>query len=516
VPEVINMATQVIDTLSPPDSSTVSCGCGAYALDGEQRQQLAIQALAQTDSVTKLAERHGVSRKFVYHQADKGAQALEDVFQSPPLAHDEVLFYLPVTRAWLRQVVLGLVLLCHSSFRGVIAFFRDLLDQPIALGTVHNIVQQTVVEARRINARQDLSGVRAGSHDELFQGRKPVLAGIDLDTLYCYLLAAEAHRDAETWAVHLLDLTEQGLKPDYVVADGGTGLRAGQALAWPEVACDGDVFHGLQTVTRLATTLEKRAYAAINESEQLEKKMGRAKRRKRGRSLSKKLARARAAEVTAIHLADTVQTLSTWLREDILALAGPDALDRRMLYDFVVDSLHELEALDRRRLRPVRSTLANQRDTLLAFATRLDQELEALAKQFAVPVYHVREMLALTQLPSTSTTYWIRTTALHQQLHGRFFPLQQALEDQCSRLHRASSLVENFNSRLRNYFFLRRQVGPAYLDLLRFFLNHTPFARSERPERRGKSPTELLSGQSHPHWLEMLGFTRFRQAHVTA
>jgi len=126
-----------------------------------------------------LAERHGVSRKFVYHQADKGSQALNEVFQAPPLADDEVLFYLPITRAWLRQVVLGLVLLCHSSFRGVIAFFRDLLDQPIALGTVHNIVQQAVVEARPINARQDLSGVRAGSHDELFQGGKPVLAGID-------------------------------------------------------------------------------------------------------------------------------------------------------------------------------------------------------------------------------------------------------------------------------------------------------------------------------------------------
>jgi hypothetical protein len=53
-----------------------------------------------------------------------------------------------------------------------------------------------------------------------------------------------------------------------VVADGGTGLRAGQALAWPEVGCDGDVFHGLQIVTRLATTLEKRAYAAIDQREQ--------------------------------------------------------------------------------------------------------------------------------------------------------------------------------------------------------------------------------------------------------
>ncbi len=253
------MATQVTDTLSQPDSSTVRVGWAAHALDGEQRQQLAVQVLARTEPVTELAERHQVSRKFLYQQADKGEQALEQVFQSPSPSDEEVWFYLPVTRAWLRQVVLGLLLLCHSSFRGVIAFFRDLLDQPIALGTVHNIVQEAVVEARRINARQDLSGVRAGRHDELFQSAQPVLAGIDLDSLYCYRLAAEAQRDAETWAVHLWDLAAQGLRPEYVVADGGTGLRAGQALAWPEVACDGDVFHGLQTVTRLVATLEKRA-----------------------------------------------------------------------------------------------------------------------------------------------------------------------------------------------------------------------------------------------------------------
>ena len=79
-------------------------------------------------------------------------------------------------------------------------------------------------------------------------------------------------------------------------------------------------------------------------------------------------------------------------------------------------------------------------------------------------------------------------------------------------LHRASSLVENLNSRLRSYFFLRRDVGPSYLELLRFFLNHRPYLRSAKSQRRGKTPAQLLTGQDHPHWLEMLGFQRFRRA----
>ena len=76
---------------------------------------------------------------------------------------------------------------------------------------------------------------------------------------------------------------------------------------------------------------------------------------------------------------------------------------------------------------------------------------------------------------------------------------------------RASSLVESLNSRLRNYFFLRKQLGPDYLNLLQFFLNSRQFMRSECEERIGKSPTELMTGESHPHWLELLGFKRFQQ-----
>ena len=73
-----------------------------------------------------------------------------------------------------------------------------------------------------------------------------------------------------------------------------------------------------------------------------------------------------------------------------------------------------------------------------------------------------------------------------------------------ARTPRSSSLVENLNSRLRTYFTLRRHLGSAYLDLLRFFLNHRRFMRSRLAERIGKSPRELMTGESHPHWLTLL------------
>lgn len=46
--------------------------------------------------------------------------------------------------------------------------------------------------------------------------------------------------------------------------------------------------------------------------------------------------------------------------------------------------------------------------------------------------------------------------------------------------------VENLNSRLRNYFFLLRQLDTPYLSLLQFFLNHRTFQRSRRPNESAK------------------------------
>jgi hypothetical protein len=99
---------------------------------------------------------------------------------------------------------------------------------------------------------------------------------------------------------------------------------------------------------------------------------------------------------------------------------------------------------------------------------------------------------------------------LHRKLADKFHRVVDAVVDAMKQIPRASSLVENLNSRLRNYFFLCRQLGTPYLSLLQFFLNHRTFQRSRRPERVGKSPKELMTGQSHSHWLELLGFTRFQ------
>src|SRR5215210_4041212 len=333
-------------------------GAAVRPLPKSDRKDLAIQALAGSDTVSDLAARHGVSRKFVYQQTHKARTALDEAFSSAT-PDEAVLFELAVTKTWLRQVIVG-------------------------LGHVHDVLQAATRQASAVNDEPDLSGIRVGLHDEIFQGATPVLAGVDAQSTYCYLLVAEQHRDADTWGVHLLDAAERGLRPDYTIADAGRGLRAGQQAAWGDTPCHGDVFHIQRRCGGLANTLSRLATGATSRRKTLQAGIGRAGQRDPDGELVVQLELARHTKARASCLARDVRTLVQWLSHDVLALAGPDLATRRELFNFVVAELMAREPEDPRRIRPVRVALQNQRDDLLAFAGVLDAELAAIARTHAI------------------------------------------------------------------------------------------------------------------------------------
>jgi len=478
-------------------------------LPPDARQQIALAALGGL-SISGIAADHDVSRKFVYQQLDRAQQGLDSAF-APSVPDQKVLFHLPVTKSWLRQLVLSLGLTCHSPLRGVCELLTDVFDYSLSLGSVPNSVQQAVGPARAVNDRQNLSGVRIGARDEIFQAGRPVLVGVDTHSTYCYLLSLEDHRDADTWGIRLLELADRGFDPEATIADAAGGLRAGQEQALPEVPCRGDVFHCLYEVTPLVRYLENRAYDALDAVEKLKRQQKRHQRSKGRKNLSvvRRLHLAERALAKAIALADDVATRARWLQWDILAVAGPDHETRLRLLDFVVAELSSREPPCEHRIRPVRSMLANQGKSLLAFAEQLDKDVRTLAEQGQVSEPTVRELLQTQQMAETDPRRWQRETPLRQQLGGRYHAVSEAVEELSAGVVRASSLVENANSRLRSYFFLRRQLGPDYLELLRFYLNQRRFERSEQECRVGKSPAEVLNGESHAHWLELLGYQRF-------
>jgi hypothetical protein len=230
----------------------------------------------------------------------------------------------------------------------------------------------------------------------------PVLAGVDAQSTYCYLLAAADHRDADTWGVHLLDATRQGLNRTLTIRlpMPGNGLRAGQKAAWGDTPCHGDVFHIQHQYEGLANTLSRLAKGAASRCQKLRERINRASQRGPDEAFAIQLEQARQTETQAYQLARDIRTLTQWLSHDVLALAGPALATRQELFDFVVEELAQREPEDVRRIRPLRVALQNQRDDLLAFAGVLDKKLAHIARTHEIGEDLVREACVLHRLPA--------------------------------------------------------------------------------------------------------------------
>lgn len=244
------------------------------------------------------------------------------------------------------------------------------------------------------------------------------------------------------------------------------------------------------------------------------RKKGQRYERREGRKLlgvGRELHNARAECDAAIQLYDEVTVLLHWLRADVLAVAGPCVAQRRELYDFVLAELEARIEACAHRLNPVCRVLRKYRDEFLAFAEAQDRALARLGKELHLAPELLRRVLGLLCRGVGHPQSRAEEQALRARLRGRYFAVCEAVAPLVRGTVRSSSLAENLNSRLRGYFFLRRQLGGDYLSLLQFFLNHRALARSECPGRAGRTPAEVLTGQAHLHWLSLLGYTRFAQ-----
>lgn len=416
-----------------------------------------------------------------------------------------------VDKAFVERFVVAAALIGNCPFRGIVELMEAVLPVSVSIGTVHGICAAAIARARELNAGETLEGVRHAAIDEIFQNSTPVFAGVDLATLYTFLLCEQPDRSGSTWWCALEQCRELGFSPESVIGDGGLGLRKGMAECFPDVPCDSDVFHALREVTLVLGYLEKKALGAMGRVEELlarREKVAGLKRNGFSRLLGE--ARRREDELTRCHA--TLETIYQFMREEVLDFNGLAFEDRQELFDWLVEEMKGFEECYGR-IAPLRKKLERQRDTLLAVFQRLDAALTSLARENGMDLEDARMMVNMFNG------------------HGEDLRVEMALADAIDRYglermqlfldrlyglmaasFRASSPIENRNSVLRTYFQQRREIGHGYLELLRFYLNHRIVDRSRVDGRKGKSPREMLTGKKHAHWLDMLGFTLSKAA----
>ncbi|SDQ14820.1 hypothetical protein SAMN04515695_0176 [Pseudovibrio sp. Tun.PSC04-5.I4] len=478
-------------------------------LSPECKKFIGLQVIT-AGNIAKVSQQNQVCRNTVYTQKLRVQAAVNNAFLEPN-PEEQILFHLPVTKPFLRQVVLGMSLICKASYRNIQTLLNDVFDTQMSLGTIFNINDAACHKAAKYKASYCLASVKQSASDEIYHRNKPHLAVVDVTSRYCASLAREDGRDAETWSIHLLDLIEQGFDPDVNISDYGSGMVCAFKEVLPDTEHRFDHFHLIKVCKELVRYLKNRKKSALTHQNKLLQGMERAKQKRKGHTLSVKLAHASKATARAEDLYRHVSTLSSWLQYDILQLPGHNPIDREMLFDFVMEELSTV-ADSLPRIAAFVASLKHQKENLLAASHVLNQEFQQIAARYRVTAQDVWDVCYVTRYDNQTPKYHNKVDALASQLGSRFEEIEEEVLSAIAATPRCSSIVENFNSRLRPYLDPRKQITSKRLELVRFYLNHQVFLRSEHSYMQGKTPAEVLTGTPHPNWLEMMGFKRFKRA----
>jgi hypothetical protein len=86
----------------------ITAELAAMKMSGTTRASLALEALKKSRPITALSDVYNVSRQFIHKQKNKAVDSINKVFSDADLKSDDekILFNLPVTKSWVKQLIL--------------------------------------------------------------------------------------------------------------------------------------------------------------------------------------------------------------------------------------------------------------------------------------------------------------------------------------------------------------------------------------------------------------------------
>jgi hypothetical protein len=480
----------------------------------------ALAAQGQYGAVTKLGREHGVRRQQVYDIRKRGREALEAAFAADERATPGS-FTLEVTPADIERTVVALRVVTPASIRDITAILPILYGELWSYGTVWEVLNRAERRAAAFLESVDLSKIHSVALDEMFSQGRPVLAGVDLDTQYLFQLEVQDSRSGEAWAKSLGKLRdEQGLHPQRVVKDAGTGLAAGVQRCWTGIDENDDLFHAVYQMGQEAFHLERVAYGAIARVEALIQRIARARNGNDRAKLGEALGLEECRMNTAIDRYDRFEALR---REAARVLDLADRGSGRLRTpDEILETLtrvtDQMLAIDGKRILGVALYIRNRAEGLGRYLHHLSSRLSAATEEaggVAVVEATVRAYQASLAVSQGGPAWDRKARRDELQAATRHLlavtgrepeRLQQAIGIVVPLLahrYRASSAIENLNSVLRPYLVVQKHAEQRFLNLFRF---HWNTRTREWGQWKGTSAYEILTGNKVSDWLTLLGF----------
>ena len=457
--------------------------------------------------VSDIAALFKVSRQAVYKNIDR-VEAMETELQ--PLS-DKSVQCLVVTDIDIDKAVLSLALDGHSALEGIHRVLTCIYgaDATPSIGYTSMLLNRAGAFAAQITRTISLNGISQGANDEIFDDSDyPVFTGVDVESTYIYLMQLMDDRKGTTWQQAMDSLKEIGLNLKAAISDAGSGLLKGIRAAFPEADVQIDVFHVLRDIGRAVYRFKEHILKDIAECYDMETAVKRSKHPERDsvKAKKKKLAKRQAMHASMVEDYDLIECLYSWLHE-LVSFSGYDYDEVIALAKWVLD---EMAAVARHhnwayKLSEEIWHLNDRLPATLLFLSRLFNGFRQAARQMGLPEEAFRLLYRRLGTSKDSDAYTELTCQALEVIGDARFSAAEKVHDRIVRyIKRASSMVENVNSRLRAYMNIKKHVSNDFYSLVQLHLNTKKYRRSRVESRKGYSPVELLTGQPWPELIDLL------------
>ena len=478
-------------------------------ISNDTKRNLALQSLSKQNSISALSRTYGCSRTTVHLQKNTALSAINKVFEEE--SGDTILYYIPITKNYIKQAVISLFLICKSSCRDIIFFLKAIFDYSISLGSIHAILDEAAEMATPINMSYDLSLIKTSAADEIFHQNNPCLAVVDIKSRFCAMLEKEKKRCHVTWWCHLTNLFERGYNPTSTLVDAAKGLVKGHEVALPGTKIRYDHFHTLKDMKDCARFLKNKVLSSTTSVLKLCVRAENARDPEKKLGFSKECIDALPAHTLIEETYKNFALLVQWMQHDVLQLAGHPPVERAELYDFVVTEMSNIAAQHPHRITEIVTSLEARREALLDVFKTLNIKFLELSNKHNVSLEIIWQICYDTRYALDNPKYVANAWEFEKNLGDKYEEIEDEVLIILEETPRCSSMVENFNSRLRPYLDQRKEVTQKRLGLIQFYLNHKPFMRSHHAYLKNKTPAEALTGKPHKNWLVLLGHTQFKR-----
>lgn len=450
------------------------------------------------NSVIEIANAYQINREFVYTQK----KAISNIIELNSKRYKEPIVILNETMK--EKIIVACMLICKSSTENTQRFLYEVFNEWTSIGKISRIINEAGAKAEKFNLSIDLSTIKTGANDEIFQGNTPILVGVEPNSTFTYMIEETESRDSTTWAYHLLEKEKnQKLHLDMTVNDGGPGLRKGVKEAFPNITEQLDTFHTEYDLSKAVRALERDMSKAKSAEEKLEKKLLSKKTPITAEELEQYEESTKKTK-NFINNYELLKILYGWVLE-LLSVGGYFYDEREELLKFIILEMEKIDIKSTYFLKSLKFIKGNFHD-ILYFVKKAEVSMQELATKESIPEEVLRKMWKQLRYSSEDAQYNYLEAEIGVILGNRYDEIRIKWHDFITKIVRASSIVECINSLIRPFINLKKSVPDKFFSLIQFYFNTRKYRRSGRKERIGKSPIELLTGEQYPDPLTLLGY----------